>query len=391
LSQTVSIWIGCTPAEAPLLQVHVLNSYCDIAASEWDALVEDRSPFLEHAFLFGLERFDCAVPDTGWVPRPVIVRDDAGLLVAAAPAWVKTHSMGEFVYDHAWADAAQRAGFRYFPKLVVAVPFTPVTGDRLLLAAGTDPDPARKALLGGLQAASEDCHGLHILFNPETEARALEDAGSFTRLQYQFHWKNRGYENFDDFLGQFRSRHRKKIRRERRDAGRLQIDRIHGPSESDVATMHRFYRRTCAQFGHWGRVYLSEPFFRHLQKTWGDRLLFVFARDGDEVLAGSFNVGKGDRMYGRYWGCAEEVKFLHFELCYYQTIEHCIAEGLATFEPGHGGGHKYRRGFETTLTYSSHWLLAQRLHEGLRHHTLAECAHVRRQAAALSAQSPLKL
>lgn len=376
--------------EAPLLQVRVLNSYGDIDPLEWDALVGDRSPFLEHTFLFGLERFDCAVPESGWMPRPVIVCDSTGSLVAGAPGWVKTHSMGEFVYDHAWADAARRAGFRYYPKLVVAVPFTPVTGDRLLIATNTDADEARKALLAGLRAAAEGCHGLHILFNPEREAQQLEAAGSFTRLQYQFQWINQGYNSFDDFLGQFRSRHRKKIRRERRDAGQLQIETIQAPSAAAVEAMHGFYRNTCAQFGHWGRVYLSEDFFRHLQQTWGHRLVLVLARHHGEVVAGAFNVVKGDRLYGRYWGCAEEVKFLHFEVCYYQTIDFCIERGLKVFEPGHGGGHKYRRGFEPTLTYSSHWLTDERLHEGLRHHTLAESVAVRRQATALTEQSPLK-
>jgi len=377
--------------EAPLVQVRVLNSYGDIAAAEWDALVGDGSPFLEHTFLWGLEAFGCAVPETGWTPRPVTVRDPDGTLIAAAPAWVKTHSMGEFVYDHAWADAAHRAGYRYYPKLVVAVPFTPVTGSRLLLAQGHDTPETLKALLAGLRAAAEGCHGLHLLFNTADEASRLEQAGGFTRLQYQFHWRNQDYGAFDDFLGQFRSRHRKKIRKERREASRLQIARIRQPSAADTRDMYTFYRNTCARFGHWGRAYLSPDFFQHLRETWSDRLLFVLARDDEAVLAGTFNVLKGDRMYGRYWGCADEVKFLHFELCYYQTIEHCIENGLKIFEPGHGGGHKYRRGFEPTLTYSTHWLTDARLHEGLRHHTSAECTHVRRQAAALSAQSPLKL
>lgn len=375
--------------EAHLPEVRVLNSYGDISAADWDALVGERSPFLEHTFLFGLEKFECAVPDAGWVPRPITVWEGSRL-IAAAPGWVKMHSMGEFVYDHSWADAAKRAGFRYYPKLVVAVPFTPVTGDRLLIAPDVDARMARGALLAGLKAATEGCHGLHVLFNPEEEAEALETAGGFTRIQFQFQWKNRNYNNFDDFLAQFRSRHRKKIRRERREAGRLQIERILNPSAEDVAAMHSFYRNTCSQFGHWGRVYLSEDFFAYLQKTWKDRLLFVLARDQGKVVAGAFNVVKGKRMYGRYWGCAEEVKFMHFELCYYQTIEYCIEHGLEVFEPGHGGGHKYRRGFEPTITYSSHWLMDRRLHEGLKHHTVAEAEHVRRQAAALTEQSPLK-
>ncbi len=373
------------------MQVEVRGSWSDVDASAWDALVGDGSPFLEHTFLAGLETLGCAAPETGWGPRPVLVRDGDGTLVGGAPAWVKGHSMGEFVYDHGWANAARQAGIPYYPKLIVGVPFTPVTGSRLLVGgANPDPESVRRGLVAGLQAAAKDCHGLHVLFDTEAESAWLSEVGCFQRLQFQFHWLNEGYQTFDDFLARFTSKKRNKIRRERRDLRGLRIERVHAPSAAELSAMHGFYANTCEGFGPWGRVYLSPDLFQYLGDVWGDRLQLVLAYDGDRPVAGAFNVRKGVRLYGRYWGCADEVKFLHFEVCYYQAIEACIEQGLAVFEPGHGGGHKYRRGFVPTLTYSNHWLSDPRLHGGLERHATAEAEHVRREAKALTDQSPLR-
>jgi len=371
-------------------KVYILQSYGDVGAAEWDALVGDGSPFLEHTFLSGLESLGCAVPSTGWVPRPVVVRDDAEKLIGAAPAWVKSHSMGEFVYDHGWANAAQRAGLRYFPKLVVGVPFSPVTGQRLLVAADAEAGAVREALLAGLQKAAEDCHGMHVLFPLEEEADYLAQRGAFTRLQYQFHWTNHDYEDFEGFLARFTSKKRNKIRRERKELHGLRVEGIVSPSPEQLDTMHRFYAGHCQQFGPWGRVYLSRPFFQFLGERWGDRLHLVLAYDGDRPVAGTFNIIKGDRLYGRHWGAEDDVRFLHFEVCYYQAIDECIRRGLKVFEPGHGGGHKYRRGFEPTLTYSSHWLAHAGLHEALQAHTEREAEAVREQLRELTQASPLK-
>jgi uncharacterized protein len=368
--------------------VQVLGSYADVDAAQWDALVGDASPFLESPFLFGVEATGCAVPSTGWTPRPVLVHDDDGTLLGGAPGWVKTHSQGEFVYDHGWANAAQANRIPYFPKLIVGVPFTPVTGRRLLIRPGLDATRTEQvfnALLSGLQAAAEDCHGLHILFDTEQESDLLQTRGAFQRLQYQFHWNNDGYANFDDFLARrFPSKKRNTIRRERRDCAPYTITEGTDPTEAQLATMHGFYAWHCKQFGPWGRVYLSEPFFQHLGRTWGHRLHLVLASDGDTPIAGTFNVLKGDRLYGRHWGAVGDVKFLHFEVCYYQAIDACIRRGLQVFEPGHGGGHKYRRGFDPTLTYSNHWIADPRLHQALKDHTARECAEVREQAKALT-------
>ena len=370
--------------------VQVLDSYLGIDPAAWDAVVGDGSPFLEHTFLAGLERLGCATPETGWTPRPILVRDDGDRLIGAAPGWVKTHSMGEFVYDHGWAHAAQGANLPYYPKLVVGVPFSPVTGQRLLVAPDADTDAVRAGLLAGMQAAVEGCHGLHVLFNTASEAQWLAERGAFSRLQYQFHWTNHDYASFDDFLARFTSKKRNKIRRERKELHGLRLEATSNPGAERLDAMHGFYVQHCRNFGPWGRVYLSRDFFQYLGEVWGDRLHVVLAYDGDEPVAGTFNVLKGDRLYGRHWGAREDVKFLHFEVCYYQAIDECIRRGLRVFEPGHGGGHKYRRGFEPTITYSSHWLAHGALHHALAEHAKAEGERVHEQVAELSEISPLK-
>lgn len=373
------------------MKVVVHDGYGRIDGAAWDALVGDEgSPFLEHTFLAGLETLGCAVPETGWGARPVTVHDDDGRLVGAAPAWIKGHSMGEFVYDHGWADAARRAGLGYYPKLVVGVPFTPVTGQRLLTHPHADRDQVRSALLAGLQAAAEDCHGLHILFNPEEEAQWLSERRIFPRIQFQFHWYNEGYPTFEDWLTRFPSKKRNKIRRERKDLRGIEVRTLTAPDPARLDAMHRFYSNTCEQFGPWGRVYLSQELFRFLGEHWGDRLHLVIATEGDRIVAGAFNVTKADRLYGRYWGADAHVPFLHFEVCYYQAVEECIRRGLSVFEPGHGGGHKYRRGFEPTVTWSSHWLADPRLHRGLAEYSEDEARHVLGRVQALREQSPMR-
>jgi predicted N-acyltransferase len=364
------------------VECEVHESFGAISARDWDALVGDASPFLEHTYLYGLEAFGLAVPGTGWTARPIVVRD-GGRLVAAAPAWKKSHSMGEFVYDHGWADAARRAGLRYYPKLVVAVPFTPVAGPRLL---GAPDASARDALLAGIERAAEDCHGLHVLFDEEDEAAWLESRGAFVRLQFQFHWHNEGFGSFEDWLSTLPSRKRNKIRRERKALAGLRIESGTDPSPKVLDALHRFYANTARAFGPWGHVYLSRDFYRHLGDVWGARLHTVTAWDGDRIVGGAFNVVKGGRLYGRTWGCDEQVQFLHFEVCYYRAIEDCIARGWSTFEPGHGGGHKYRRGFRPVLTRSNHKLRDPRLHEALRRYTADESAAVVAQVGALSLQ-----
>jgi hypothetical protein len=363
-----------------MLKVEVGGSVREVDARAWDALVGDGSPFLEHAWLVALEETGCVGPGTGWSPRLVRVRDEAGRLVGAAPAWLKTDSFGEFVYDHAWAAGATRAGLRYYPKVVVAVPFTPVTGRRLLVRSDADAPTVEGALLAGLQEASRQAYGLHVLFPPEGEAQTLERAGLFLRLQTQSHWTNRGYSAFDDFLSIFRSKLRKQIKRERREAlGSVQVEVVERPSPEILDHLYGFYLNTCQRHGPWGRAYLNRAFFEQVGHTFGHRLLAVIARREGRVVAGAFDVVKGDRLYGRMWGCLEEIPFLHFEVCYYAGIELAIQRRLSVFEPGHGGEHKDRRGFEPTLTWSAHHLRDPRLNAACEAFAKEEAAWVREQ------------
>jgi predicted N-acyltransferase len=362
----------------------VLTSYTSVDPVEWDTLVAGASPFLEHRFLVTLETTGCAAPEQGWHPRPILVRDDAGRLVAAAPGWLKDHSMGEFVYDHGWANAAHRAGFRYYPKLVIGVPFSPVTGPRLL----GDP-AARGKLLDGVAEAAKGAHGVHFLFDTAAEAHALEPLGYFPRLQYQFHWTNEGYSSWEDFAARFPSKQRSELRRERKKVGHLRIDSVVGPDRADIDALYAFYSDTTARH-FYGNKYLTRELFRALGDMWGDRIHAVLVRDGSKTIAGAFNVIGKDRLYGRYWGALAEVPYLHFEVCYHQGIEFAISRGLSVFEPGHGGEHKYRRGFLPTITWSSHQLTDPRLHLPLQEWSRKEAQAVRAEVDELRQLSPLR-
>ena len=375
------------------LTLRVHDSIDSIDPLAWDSLVgEHGSPFLEHAWLNLVEQTGSASPHTGWYPQHLSVwRGER--LVAAAPAYLKTHSMWEFVYDWSWAQAARQLGVAYYPKLIVGVPFTPVTGNRLLVASGEDKGLEELLVRGLLQRVAEtDCAGLHVLFDPKAESNRLHERGGATRLQFQFHWKNRGYDCFEDFLKIFKSKKRSEFRRERKrlaESG-VVIERLIGDQiqERHVADMAGFYESTCMQFG--GNNYLNHDFWGQVLDRFGHRMQLVLARDGDRTIAGAFNVQRAGRLYGRYWGCSEERRFLHFEVCYYQAIEHCIEQRLDVFEPGHGGGHKYPRGFEPTLTYSNHWIQSSRLDGPIRDFLKREGAAVRQQAQELTERLELK-
>jgi predicted N-acyltransferase len=366
------------------VRARVLDSYTAVDAAAWDRLVGDGSPFLEHQFLSLLELTGCASPATGWTPRPVVVESDSGALLAAAPGWVKTHSMGEFVYDHAWAHAAHSAGIQYYPKLIVGVPFAPVTGPRLL----GDRSPAvREALWRGLRDAAAGTHGLHVLFNEAAEANELAARGAFTRVQFQYWWKNDGYRTYDDYLSRFSSDRRNKLRRERRLEPGLSVEDGLHPDRATIDALYDFYSDTTDKY-FYGNRYLSLEFFRALADRWGHRLHAVIARDRGAPIAGALNVQKGRRLYGRYWGALAQVKYLHFEVCYHRGIEHAIRQQLDVFEPGHGGEHKYIRGFLPEITWSSHQLADGRLHHALADFSRREAIAVRAEVAALHATSP---
>lgn len=369
-----------------------------LGREEWNALVGDESPFLEWEWLASLEDAGTVGAESGWLPRPLVVRE-GGRLVAACPLYVKGHSDGEFVFDHAWADAAERAGIRYYPKLLVGVPFTPVTGARFLVAPGAARARWLPALAEALRevARAHQLSGAHVNFCREDELAALVAAGWLPRLGLQYHWQRRGWARFDDYLGELRHKRRKEVRRELRAvaAQGLAIETRVGGEIPDAwfAPMWRFYRATIED-NPWGRLYLNPRFFDLVRERFRARLCFVVAlRDGVPV-GGAFNVQKGDALYGRYWGADAYVKHLHFAVCYYAGIEHCIRHGLARFEPGAGGSYKQVRGFDAQPTRSAHWLADPRLHEAVARYLAGERAETRhaidwyREHSALKAPAP---
>jgi predicted N-acyltransferase len=326
-----------------------------VAAADWDACAGGANPFVGHAFLSILEESGSAVPRAGWQPIPIIVDGADGRPVGIAPAYAKSHSQGEYVFDHAWADAWERAGGAYYPKLQVAVPFTPVPGPRLLLRDAA----AAPALIAAIEAVT-DQHGLssaHATFVAPDQVALFEQAGWLVRAGTQFHWRNRGYGSFDDFLGDLASRKRKAIRKERAAAlDGLTVRHVTGAelNEADWDAFWLFYQDTGAR--KWGQPYLTRRFFSLLGERMADRVLLILAERDGRPIAGALNLIGGDTLYGRYWGCTEDVPFLHFELCYYQAIDAAIARGLATVEAGAQGEHKLARGYEPTPTWSAHYI-----------------------------------
>ena len=360
---------------------------------EWNALVGEESPFLEWEWLASLEDAGCVGPETGWQARPLVAREN-GRLVAACPVYVKGHSEGEFVYDWAWADAAERAGIHYYPKLLVGVPFTPVGGARFLVARGQDRHLWIEQMASALReiCLTNEFSGVHVNFCSEEEIATADENRFLKRVGIQYHWHNRGYESFDDWLGVFRSKRRNQIRRERRalleDGVRISV--LTGPDIEDeiFESMFRCYLATIGSRA-WGRQYLNRRFFDLLAERFRHRLCFVVARRGDEGLAGTTNVVKGNRFYGRYWGALRPLRHLHFNVCYYAPVEWCIERGLDCVEPGAGGDYKWLRGFDATPTFSLHFLAQPRLAGAVGRFLEAERAQAREVIARLDRASPV--
>ena len=326
-----------------------------IAAADWDACAGSANPFIGHAFLTALEESGAVGGRSGWQPLPIIVDGDDGRPTAIAPAYIKAHSQGEYVFDHGWADAWERAGGDYYPKLQIASPFSPVPGPRLLLR---DPTLA-PALIGAVQAVVDqnDLSSAHATFLDEAQVPLFEAAGWLIRQGVQFHWTNRGYRDFDGFLDDLASRKRKAIRKERAAAVEgLTIRHLSGDA---IRTEHwdafwTFYQDTGSR--KWGTPYLTRATFPLLGETMGDRVLLILAERDGVPIAGALNLIGEDTLYGRYWGCTEEVPFLHFELCYYQAIEAAILRGLQRVEAGAQGEHKLARGYAPVPTWSAHYI-----------------------------------
>ncbi len=373
-------------SEAGEATVTVLDRVGEVSPAEWDALLTAGSgPFLRHGFLSSLEDAGTLELKTGWVPRIPVVRR-AGRLIAAVPAYVKLHSFGEFVFDHGWANFAERIGVAYYPKLLVGVPFTPVTGPRFLVAPGED-RPALVAALGkmlGELAGELRCSGVHVNFALDDEVETLLSLGYLERHGIQYHWHRDGAASFDDYLSRFNSKRRNQLKRERRSPGEqgLSLDVLRGSQlEGKAELAYEIYLSTVEKFV-WGRQYLNRSVFDHWIERCGDELELVLARrEGGEVVAGAVNFASPDRLFGRYWGCFEELKNLHFNVCYYRGIEECIHRGLDVFEPGAGGEHKLVRGFRPTITRSAHLILHRGLRSAIGQHLELERAAVAKEQA----------
>ena len=331
------------------------NGIAGFDAAAWDACAGTANPFVSHAFLSALEESGSATAARGWQPMPISLDGPDGRPAAVMPAYAKGHSQGEYVFDHAWAEAYARAGGKYYPKLQIAVPFSPVPGPRLLTS---DPALAR-LLIAGAEAVVRE-YGLssaHATFVEPGQIGLFEQAGWLIRTDRQFHWLNHGYATFEDFLAALASRKRKAIRKERAAAvAGLTIEHVSGAalSEAHWDAFWHFYQDTGAR--KWGRPYLTRAFFSLLGERMGDRVLLILAKRGGRPIAGALNLIGADTLYGRYWGASEEVPFLHFELCYYQAIDAAIARGLKSVEAGAQGSHKLARGYEPTPTWSAHYI-----------------------------------
>ena len=372
-----------------MANARLIASANDIAAADWDACAGTANPFVSHAFISALEESGSAGAAAGWGPAHLVVDDAGGRPAAILPAWLKSHSQGEYVFDHGWADAFERAGGRYYPKLQVAVPFTPVPGPRLLTR-----DPAlRPALIGAAEAAVErfGLSSAHATFIAEDEVAAFEAAGWLIRVGQQFHWTNRGYADFDAFLAELASRKRKAIRRERAAAVEgLEIEHVGGGdlTEAHWDAFWSFYQDTGAR--KWGRPYLTRGFFSLLSERMGDKVLLILARRDGRYIAGALNLVGTDALYGRYWGCSEDRPFLHFELCYYQAIDAAIARGLQRVEAGAQGEHKLARGYLPTPTWSAHHIAHPGLRQAVANFLDAERRAVAHEIEILSDYAPFR-
>jgi predicted N-acyltransferase len=345
------------------IAVKVQENIGAIAPSEWDACAGIDNPFVRHTFLRALEDSGSVGKESGWLPQHLTIEDETGQLLGAVPMYLKNHSQGEYVFDWGWADAYERAGGRYYPKLQASIPFSPVAGPRLLVRRGDMATTIQSALVAGLIEVAKQygVSSLHVTFAEASDAALLESSGFLIRHGHQFHWKNAGYETFDDFLGNLSSRKRKNIRKERRkvDEAGIRVQTLNGPDikANHWDEFHRFYVNTYDR--KWGYPYLTRDFFAMLGEEMADQVALVRADIDDLAIAGALNLVGTDALYGRNWGCAGRYKFLHFEACYYRAIDFAIERGLTTVEAGTQGPHKIQRGYLPQRTYSAHWIRDQ--------------------------------
>jgi len=377
--------VTCRPAR-------ILESIAQIDARSWNALAGSAQPFLRHEFLLALEQSGCAAARTGWTPRHLIIEDAEGVPAAAMPLFRKAHSRGEFVFDFSWAGAYAQHGLNYYPKLLTAVPFTPVSGPRVLVGANVDRNAITKSVVRAAldYARSEQLSSWHVLFPTDETAADLDRAGLILRRDCQFHWYNHAYESFEAFLATFTAEKRKKAKRERRrvfEAG-IEFDTLHGGdmTASLWDVVYEFYAETFHRHGH--EPYLNLDFFKRVSAAMPDELMLKVARVGAQPIAVAIFFVGSEALYGRYWGAGGNFHSLHFEACYYQGIEYCIEKKLRRFEPGTQGEHKVPRGFIPTLTHSAHYIADPRFAAAIRDYALREARGVDTYAAAVNEHVP---
>tara|TARA_R110002167_G_scaffold43043_1_gene130295 strand:+ start:32 stop:1210 length:1179 start_codon:yes stop_codon:yes gene_type:complete len=361
------------------LVAKITQSINEVPAEQWDACEGDGNPFLSHAFLSALEDSECVNRRTGWGPVHLILEDEAGLLQSCVPLYMKSHSRGEYIFDHGWADAYERAGGRYYPKLLAAVPFVPATGRRLLVRRGPEADAVEAQTINALKAVSQQLEiaTVSVNFCLEEEWEHLADAGFLKRTDQQFHWYNRGYTDFEGFLDDLSSRKRKNIRRERAGAleNDIEIEILQGSdlTEDHWDAFYGFYLDTGGR--KWGTPYLNRTFFSLINERMPEKIVLIMCKRQGRYIAGALNFVGPDCIYGRHWGCVEDHRFLHFEACYYQAIDYAIAHGLARVEAGAQGPHKLARGYQPTRIHSAHYIRD----EGFRRAVADYLEHERRE------------
>ncbi|WP_218080248.1 GNAT family N-acetyltransferase [Anthocerotibacter panamensis] len=371
------------------------NHFPSISPSQWENLITpETSPFLEWTWLAALEKAECAVPREGWRPQHLLVWREKQL-VGAAPLYLKSHSYGEFVFDQSWADLANRLGVHYYPKLLAMVPFTPATGYRFLLDPQEDPEQLLDAML---ETIDQWCHKQkialwNVLYPAPDFQRHLEARGFLPRMGHNYQWQNEGYRDFDSFMERFKSSQRRNIRKERKALAQNGIDfNVYTGSSIPpgmYSFMYELYADTCAKFMNWSK-YLNRNFFRMIEEGFAQHTVFISAEYEGQSLGMSFCVRKGDTMFGRYWGCTQEVKFLHFSACYYEPVEYAIGQGVQRFDPGAGGTFKMRRGFPATPTYSLHRIYHPVLRPILEDHLPKANAYHQTEIEELNTRAPLK-
>jgi predicted N-acyltransferase len=368
----------------------------EIDADQWNAMLPGNNPFMRHEFLEGLEASHCVSQANGWEPAHIAVYQDQSKnkLIGAMPCYIKDHSYGEYIFDWSWADAHRRHGLEYYPKLCNAVPFTPATGERWLIAEGEDfPLIAKQMIAKALEVVDErNLSSFHSLFLTETQFGVAQEHSLLGRHSSQFHWENRGYQEFSDFLAQLSSKKRKNIKRERRRVHETGIvyrwlsgDQL---NEQAVDKMYAFYSRTIAYYG--AQSYLNKDFFKYLGEFFNQQTLFLFAEYDNQVIAGGLYFKSDDTLYGRYWGALDNFHSVHFETCYYQAIEWCIANGYQRFEAGAQGEHKLARGLEPHTTYSAHWISHPQFRDAIATFLIQEKDHIEHYSNAMQAHSPFK-